>query len=106
MIVISHLCMSTRELNLYLTRSPSGPQWIQAVLARVSTKEAFQAAMISQFGTLFRAWREAGRSQDDVRKEGVIFYLDFKLQGLDPTGRDRLSWGEFTHVFRLPGTQT
>ncbi|CAE7561224.1 ftsH [Symbiodinium natans] len=37
--------------------------------------------MISQFGTLFRAWRE----------------------GLDPTGRDRLSWGEFTHVFRLPG---
>ncbi|CAE7532530.1 ftsH, partial [Symbiodinium pilosum] len=47
----------------------------------VSTKEAFQAAMISQFGTLFRAWRE----------------------GLDPTGRDRLSWGEFTHVFRLLG---
>jgi len=47
----------------------------------VSTKEAFQSAMISQFGSLFRAWRE----------------------GLDPTGRDRLSWGEFTHVFRLLG---
>ena len=42
------------------TWRPCGPEVLEQLAhARVSTKEAFQAAMISQFGTLFRAWREA-----------------------------------------------
>ena len=74
--------------------------------ARVSTKEAFQSAMISQFGSLFRAWREAGEALFMIRPGWSMCDSDWELQGLDPTGRDRLSWGEFTHVFRLPGTHT
>ncbi|CAJ1445303.1 unnamed protein product [Effrenium voratum] len=47
----------------------------------VSTKDALIAALISRFGSLYRAWRE----------------------GLDPTGRGRLSWGEFTYIYRRLG---
>ncbi|CAK9058280.1 unnamed protein product, partial [Durusdinium trenchii] len=47
----------------------------------VSTKEALIDTLISRFGSVFRAWREV----------------------LDPLGRGRLSWGEFTHVFRRLG---
>lgn len=47
----------------------------------VSTKDALIDALISRYGSVFRAWREV----------------------LDPAGRDRLSWGEFTHVFRRLG---
>eukprot|EP00913_Durusdinium_trenchii_P018981 g17837.t1 len=50
-------------------------------MARVSTKEALIDTLISRFGSVFRAWREV----------------------LDPLGRGRLSWGEFTHVFRRLG---
>ena len=47
----------------------------------VSTKEALIDTLIARFGSVFRAWREV----------------------LDPAGRGRLSWGEFTQVFRRLG---
>ena len=60
--------------------------------ARVSTKEALISTLISRFGSVFRAWREAQKSWS---ARHALTGFDGRV--LDPLGRGRLSWG-WVHV--------